>query len=75
VGSLIGVSLVALLALGGLVIWHLIRRGRLIQAAIPPPRPLKWPELERNLEPERKPRPDPKPSGEDNPRTRESGLP
>jgi len=32
--------------LGALVIWHLVRRGRLIRARLDPPRPVRLPEIE-----------------------------
>ncbi|MGO9470199.1 MAG: hypothetical protein ACLQIB_25155 [Isosphaeraceae bacterium] len=38
VAVLLGTSLVALAAIGALVIWHLIRRGRLIRERLNPPR-------------------------------------
>jgi hypothetical protein len=45
IASLLGTGLVALAALGGLVIWHLVRRGRLIRERLEPPRPVQLPEL------------------------------
>jgi hypothetical protein len=38
IASLLGTGLVALAALGGLLIWHLVRRGRLIRERLNPPR-------------------------------------
>ena len=38
VSSLLGVSVLALGALGALVIWHLVRRGQLIREQLGPPR-------------------------------------
>jgi hypothetical protein len=45
VAVLLGTSLVALAALGALVIWHLIRRGRLIRERLNPPREIWLPEI------------------------------
>jgi hypothetical protein len=41
----LGTALVALAALGGLVIWHLVRRGRLIRERQAPPRIVRLPDL------------------------------
>lgn len=49
VGSLLAVGLLALAALGFLIIWHLIRRGRLIREGLPPPRPVRLPDLDLDL--------------------------
>jgi hypothetical protein len=38
VASLLGTALVGLAAVGALLIWHLVRRGRLIRAGLGPPR-------------------------------------
>ncbi|MHB1557703.1 MAG: hypothetical protein ACYC61_09505 [Isosphaeraceae bacterium] len=43
VAALLGTALVAIAAIGGLVIWHLIRRGRLIRERQAPPRIVQWP--------------------------------
>jgi hypothetical protein len=45
VAALLGTALVALAALGALVIWHLVRRGRLIRDRLSPPRIIRMPEL------------------------------
>ncbi len=45
VASLLGTALVALAAIGGLAIWHLVRRGRLIRERQAPPRIVRMPEL------------------------------
>jgi hypothetical protein len=45
VASLLGTALVALAAIGGLVIWHLVRRGRLIRERQAPPRIVRLPDL------------------------------
>jgi hypothetical protein len=45
VAALLGTALVALAAIGGLVIWHLVRRGRLIQHRQAQPRIVRWPDL------------------------------
>ncbi len=41
----LGTALVALAAIGGLVIWHLVRRGRLIRERLAPPRIVRLPDL------------------------------
>lgn len=46
VASLLAASVVALAAIGVLVIWHLVRRGRLIRERLDPPRPVRWPDIE-----------------------------
>ena len=38
IAALLGTGLVTLAALGGLLIWHIIRRGRLIRERLNPPR-------------------------------------
>jgi hypothetical protein len=38
VGSLLGVAVFSIGAIGALVIWHLSRRARLIRDRLPPPR-------------------------------------
>jgi hypothetical protein len=43
VASLLAASILALAAFGALVIWHLVRRGRLIRDRLNPPRPVHWP--------------------------------
>jgi hypothetical protein len=45
VAALLGTALVALAAIGALVIWHLVRRGRLIRQRLSPPRIVRMPEL------------------------------
>jgi hypothetical protein len=47
VASLLATAVVAIAAVGGLLIWHLIRRGRLIRAGLNPPRPVRWPAIAR----------------------------
>jgi hypothetical protein len=44
VAGLLGTTLVALAAVGGLLIWHLARRGRLIRDRLNPPRNVRLPE-------------------------------
>lgn len=44
VAALLGTALVALAAIGGLVIWHLVRRGRIIRDRLDPPRIVRMPE-------------------------------
>jgi hypothetical protein len=57
VASLLAASVVAIAALGGLLIWHLARRARLIREGLGPPRPVRWPAVE----PPPRPAPDPDP--------------
>ncbi len=38
IAALLGTGLVTLAALGGLLIWHIMRRGRLIRERLNPPR-------------------------------------
>jgi hypothetical protein len=45
VAVLLGTSLVALAAIGALVIWHLLRRGRMIRERLNPPRKVWLPEI------------------------------
>ncbi|HZW32622.1 MAG TPA: hypothetical protein VFF52_18050 [Isosphaeraceae bacterium] len=45
VASLLAIALVALGAIGALVIWHLVRRGRLIRERLSPPRIVRIPEF------------------------------
>ena len=44
VAVLLGTALVAMGAIGALVIWHLVRRGRLIRERLSPPRIVRMPE-------------------------------
>jgi hypothetical protein len=44
VAALLGTALVTLAAIGGLVIWHLIRRGRIIREGLGPPKIVRMPE-------------------------------
>ena len=41
VARLLGVSVLSIGVLGALVIWHLVRRGRLIRERLGPPRPVR----------------------------------
>ena len=43
--SLLGVGLVSITAIGALLIWHIVRRGRLIQESLGPPRHVVLPDL------------------------------
>lgn len=45
VAALLGTALVALAAIGGLVIWHLVRRGRIIRDRLGPPKIVRLPDL------------------------------
>ncbi len=50
--ELIGATLVALVAVGGLLIWHIIRRGRVIRERLGQPRTVELPEFpERDVDP------------------------
>ena len=57
--SLLGASVVTIAALGALIIWHLVRRGRLIREGLKPPQRPRWPEIPTDLDPEAKSDPDP----------------
>jgi hypothetical protein len=43
IAALLGTALVALAAIGGLVIWHLVRRGRIMRERLAPPRIVRMP--------------------------------
>jgi hypothetical protein len=43
VASLLAASVVSIAVLGALLIWHLVRRGRMIRQSLAPPRPIRWP--------------------------------
>jgi hypothetical protein len=45
VAYLLGTALIGLGAIGVLLIWHLVRRGRLIQERLNPPKIVRMPEL------------------------------
>jgi hypothetical protein len=45
--ALMGTGLVAIAVLGGLLIWHLVRRGRLLRERLGPPKPMTLDEPER----------------------------
>ena len=45
VASLLAASVAAIAVLGVLVIWHLVRRARLIREGLNPPRSVSWPEV------------------------------
>jgi hypothetical protein len=47
VATLLGTALVALGAIGALLIWHLVRRGRLIRQRLSPPRIVRMPDVLR----------------------------
>ena len=46
VASLLAASVVSIAVLGALLIWHLMRRARLIRQGLQPPRPVRWPAVE-----------------------------
>lgn len=52
VGSLLAVAVVGLAAIGFLVIWHLVRRGRMIREGLQPPRNVRLPEIDRTAAPQ-----------------------
>jgi hypothetical protein len=60
IAALLGTALVALAALGGLLIWHLVRRGRIIRGRLDPPRIVRTPDT---LDLPGEPRDDPDPDG------------
>jgi hypothetical protein len=43
VGSLLGVGIATIGVIGALMIWHLVRRGRLIREGLGPPRVVRLP--------------------------------
>jgi hypothetical protein len=45
VAALLGTALIAVAAIGALVIWHLVRRGRIIRERLGPPKSVRMPEL------------------------------
>ena len=45
VGSLLGVGIASIGVIGALLIWHLVRRGRLIREGLNPPRVVRLPGL------------------------------
>ncbi|MFO0952221.1 MAG: hypothetical protein U0835_13935 [Isosphaeraceae bacterium] len=51
VASLLVVGLVSIAAIGALTIWHLVRRGRLIQARLAPPRDVRLPDAFEDFRP------------------------
>ncbi len=46
IAALLGTALVALGLLGGLLVWHVRRRARVIRERLGPPRVVRWPEPE-----------------------------
>ena len=46
IAALLGTALVALGVLGGLLVWHVRRRARVIREGLGPPRVVRWPEPE-----------------------------
>jgi hypothetical protein len=52
VARLLAVVVVSIGVLGALVIWHLVRRGRLIRDRLPPPRDAGLPELTSETDPD-----------------------
>jgi hypothetical protein len=60
IAALLGTALVALAAVGGLLIWHLVRRGRIIRGRLDPPRIVRTPDT---LDLPGEPRDDPDPDG------------
>lgn len=56
---LLGVALASMAILSVLIIWHLIRRGRLLRERLAPPRAIQWPPNPNPAPPEPGPRRDP----------------
>gem|GEM_PF-3210680 len=56
VAKLLGVTVFSIAAIGALVIWHLVRRGRLIREGLRPPRDVRLPDFDPVPQPD--PRPD-----------------
>jgi hypothetical protein len=46
IASLLAVWLISIAALGALVVWHLVRRGRMIRQGLAHRRPVAWPAIE-----------------------------
>ena len=46
VGSLLGVGIASIGVIGALIIWHLVRRGRLIREGLNPPRVVHLPRFD-----------------------------
>jgi hypothetical protein len=59
VATLLGVAVVSIGVLGALVIWHLVRRGRLIRERLGPPRDVNLIELDDDPDPDSDPEPGP----------------
>jgi hypothetical protein len=55
VASLLAASVVSIAVLGALLIWHMVRRGRMIRQRLAPPRPVRWPAPEPGAERASKP--------------------
>jgi hypothetical protein len=53
--SLLGVGVVSIGVVGWLIIWHLVRRGRLIREGLNPPRDVRLPDLDLDLDLETEP--------------------
>jgi hypothetical protein len=47
VASLLGVAVASIGIVGALMIWHLVRRGRLLRARLAPPRDVWLPRVDR----------------------------
>lgn len=50
--ELLAAVLAAVAGIGGLVIWHLARRGRVLREGLGPPRPVRWPVSENDRDPQ-----------------------
>jgi hypothetical protein len=55
-----GVALVALVALGALIIWHAMRRARLIREKLAPPRIVRLPDVAPGAAEPEEPRSEPR---------------
>ncbi len=49
VTSLLATAVAAIAVLGGLLIWHFVRRARLIREGLSSPRPVRWPIVEPDV--------------------------
>lgn len=43
---MLGVGVATIAVLGALIVWHLLRRGRLIREGLSPPRPVQLPVID-----------------------------
>src|SRR4051794_10177361 len=57
VTSLLGVTVASIAVIGGLLLWHIARRGRLIRERLNPPRDVRLPDLGPARDPDLAPTP------------------